>query len=118
QTEPLTAIDAGSHPLPPPAILEVPRHRLAQPGIERFARRPAQLSPNSRRVDGVTEIVARAIRHESDQRLVPSHRRVGAQLVEQRTNLADDVDIAALAVATDEIRFADSPKREHRENGV
>ena len=57
------------HALPPGAVGEVPRHRLAETRLERVPWPPAQLRPQLRRVDGVAQVVPRPVGHEGDEPL-------------------------------------------------
>src|ERR1700759_1192423 len=60
---------ARAHLLDPFGVIEIPAHRLAQPGRKRLGRRPAELVAQLGRVDGVAQIVPRAVLDERDQRL-------------------------------------------------
>src|SRR5262245_57345913 len=82
EPEPLAIVTPCLNPLAPVSMVEVPLDRLAQTGIERALRRPAELTSNLGRVDRIAPIVARAIGHE---RLQAGVRRVlRSELVEHR----------------------------------
>src|SRR5574342_1071964 len=81
------AVLAGEDALPPPAVLPVPRHRGAEPVLERTAGRPAQLTPRLRRVDGVAPVVAGPVGDEPHQR---------SRLAEEVEDAVDDVQVLPL----------------------
>ena len=87
--------------------------RLAQPGVERVARRPSELAADLRRVDRVAPIVARAIGHE---RLQSGMRRIlRPQLVERVADPIDDLEVGALVAAADIVLSAGDAVRQHEQ---
>ncbi len=72
------AIRTALHALHPLVVGQVPLDRLAQAGLERFLRPPAEFGGELAGVDRVAAVVARAILDERDQRRMGLVRRVGS----------------------------------------
>src|SRR5260370_31983468 len=70
QPESLAAVGAAHDALPPPPVVEVPAHGLAQAVVEIVPRPPAELVLDLAGVDGVARIMARPVRDRLDQLFV------------------------------------------------
>src|SRR6185312_6673421 len=97
--EPRAAVAPGPDRLPPPAVIEIPGDRIAQPGLEGMAGLPAQFAADFRGVDRIAPVVAGPVRDKSDQLRVRPMRRARPELVEQPADCNHDLKIGALAVA-------------------
>ena len=97
-------ITAIQHLLPPGFIGQVPLNGFAHPAGKRFVRRPAQLTLNFRRIDGVAGIVAGPVTDEFDQAVA---RRVrGHQFVKDRADPAHDIDVPPFVASADIVGLA------------
>src|SRR5271166_6843021 len=105
--EALAGIDLVAQRPPPPFVVEIPPHRLLNAGVEGFERLPAKLALELRRVDGVAQIVPRAVRDELDERFVRTLHR--PQFVEDGADALDDVNVAPLVAPADVVFLADPP---------
>src|SRR5690606_35785691 len=105
EPKPLAAITAIADAFPPGAIVDVPVHRLFEPGLEGFLRTPAEFAPDLGRVDGIAQVVAGSVGHEFDQFLVPARR---IDPVEDRADPAHDIDVGPLGIAADIVLLADA----------
>src|SRR6185437_17010773 len=105
------AVFAALHLGDPVAMLHVPAHGPLEPGIERLARRPAEIAPDPRRIDRVAPVVAGPVRHVCDERAVAAVAR--PRLLECIAEGMDHVDVAALGVAADVVGLAGLAALEH-----
>ena len=80
--------------LPPPFILEIPANGLFDPAFEILLRFPTKLAFELRRINGIANVVTRAIGYELDQVAPRMLRR--SKAVERFADGVDDVDIAPL----------------------
>jgi hypothetical protein len=112
------AIGSTHDPLPPGAIVEEPAHGVAQAGLERMARLPAELAPDLGGIDRIARVVARPVGNEFDEPFVRPVRALRQHLVEQRADRAHHLDVSALAVAADIVGLARSALREHRSQSL
>src|SRR5690606_35615490 len=83
KAEALAAIGAGTHPLPPLSIVEIPLDGFAQAGVETFARLPAKLAPDLGRIYRVARVMAGAVCDKGDEIGVRPVGRMRQQLVQK-----------------------------------
>src|SRR3569832_2034808 len=79
EPQPLPAITAVQHALPPHAIVQIPHHCLAQPRFEALLRPPAELALELARVDGVTRAGAGPVGDDCDELRMRPVRRLRQQ---------------------------------------
>src|SRR5262245_53321117 len=92
-------------------MLQIPADRVAQAGLERGTRRPAERALGSRSVDRVAAIVTGTI---GDERLEPVMAdRSRLQLVEDVADAVDDLAIGPFVVAADVVFLASPPVLQH-----
>src|ERR1700730_16199136 len=99
--ETLASVSARPDWLPPPLVVKVPRDRLAQPGVKRLARLPAQLVSDFGGIHGIAAVVPWSIGNEGYQPLVRPMRRGRQHLVEQSADRGHDTEIGPLGIAAD-----------------
>src|SRR3569832_926729 len=109
EPQPLTAITAVQHALPPLTVIQIPLHRLAQARFEALLRPPAELAFDLARVDGVTLVVAGPVRDEGDELRMGPVCRLRQQFVEQRAKRLNLLLNGALVVPPDVVGLADLP---------
>src|SRR6266404_8368420 len=95
--ETLARIDLFTQWAPPPIVFEIPGDGFLDPGFECLLRAPAELSFELGRIHGVTEIMARPIRHEGDE--VGIARVMWSMEIESRTDGFHDLQIGAFGGA-------------------
>jgi len=81
ESQALTVVAAGLNGAAPVAVRDIPFDSLAQAAVERARGSPAKLSPDLRRVNRITPVVAWTIGHEGLQRAIRRARRL--RLVER-----------------------------------
>src|SRR3954466_4361924 len=114
QAEPFAAVAARLYGLAPGAMAEIPAHGGAQPLLEALPRRPAELAPGLRVVDGVAAVVARAVGDEGLEVPVGGDAAGGGRGVAARRPLAlqdvaegvDDLQVGALAPSAQVVALA------------
>src|SRR6056297_2153379 len=84
---------------PPVLVRQIPVDGARQPLLDRDRGLPAQLIPDAAGVDGITQVMSGPVRDEGDQPVM--RRALGAALIQQGADRADQIDIAPLVVATD-----------------
>src|SRR5207253_1838152 len=87
----------------PALMVEVPLHGFCQAALEGFPRRPAQLALDLAGVDGVAVIVAGSIGHKRDELTMRHVGRLRHELIEQRTERFDHLDVPSLIPPADVI---------------
>src|SRR4051812_6003914 len=105
QSQALAVINTGAQRLPPCLIAEEPFDGPAQAGFEGDLWFPAQIAPDLGCVDGVAQVVARPVSHIGDQ--VAAGFGYRQHVVQRVADGMDDLQIAALGVATDIVLLAD-----------
>lgn len=94
---------------PPVAVLKIPLNRLLDAVFELRLRLPAEFVVNLRRVDGVTAVMALAVRDVLNQVLA---------LAEFLEDGLDDIDIRAFIVSADVVDFADTALLQDEVDGM
>src|SRR5690606_29634981 len=90
--------------------LEIPKHRLSQPRLERLARAPAERRDLAD-VVRIAPVVARAVGDVADQ---PGMRGgAGPRFVEQRADLLHHLVVRALGLAADVVRLPGPAARQY-----
>lgn len=88
-------------------MVQVPFNGLADPRVECFFRRPAEVVVDLTGVDGVAEVVAGAILDVCDQDAIGAAVGSGAHFVQQVAEGMYHLDVLLLVMASDVVGLAD-----------
>ena len=93
---------------PPCLVRQIPRHGLTHAGSEGLSRRPAQLTGNLRGINGIAQIVARAVGNKGDQVAIVRHalRLIRRQRFEQFANGFHHLDVFTFVMTADIVSLA------------
>ena len=104
---------------PPWLVLKIPGDCFEQARIQRLSRHITKLTTDTIRIDRVTTVMARPIGNEIDQGCVflpvrgrtiretfPQSFILRKELVYQKANLCDDLDVTTLIATTNVVGFA------------
>src|SRR5262249_9160198 len=109
QTQPLAPVNARGRALDPARIVQIPLDRGPQPASQVPLGPPVELAPRLGRVDRIAAVVPWPVLDEGHQRRARPAGRVAAQLVDDRAQRADHLQVGALAVAADIVGLARPP---------
>src|SRR5258708_7757180 len=112
------AIAAAGDITDPIFVFKIPADGLADAVVKCLQRTPVEFALDFARVHRVPAVVARAVFDKSDELAVWHSGVVRAQLVQQITNGADNLEVPFFASPTDVVGFPDSALGEHRANGA
>src|SRR5258708_152891 len=112
------AIAAAGDITDPIFVFKIPADGLADAALKCLQRTPVEFALDFARVHRVPAVVARAVFDKSDELAVWHSGVVRAQLVQQITNGADNLEVPFFASPTDVVGFPDSALGEHRANGA
>src|ERR1700730_15533175 len=113
ESQSLAIVAAGLDGVAPVTVRDIPFDGLAQAAIEGARRCPAELSPDLRRVNRVSPVVAGSIGHEGLERAIRHPRRL--RLVERLADAVDNLEIGALVPAADIVLPARLPFAQHEQ---
>src|ERR1700693_5887049 len=90
-------------------MVEIPAHRLREPGGERLARAPAELLSDLRRIDRIAAVVPGPVGDEGDEAPVAAFAR--ANLLQRVAQGMHDLEVAPLGIGPDVVGLAGPPAR-------
>src|SRR5262249_22992918 len=110
----LVGVVCGQQRLPPGTVIEVPLHSRIEASFKRVVRRPTDLGIKLSKIDGVTEIVARAIGHEADELAMRRAVWLWYEMIHCIADCSDHIDIAMFSFAADVVRLAHAAAFQHQ----
>src|SRR5690606_8102577 len=107
------SILTGPYSIDPGRLIEIEAHCFDEPAFEGLDRHETTFVLDTCWIDGVPEVMARAIGDERDE-VQQTVQRASRLLSDYPAYRSDDVDVAAFGSASDVVRLTDPPLLDHR----
>ena len=99
-------------------LSQIPFHGLHDAGFEVFIRMPAEFRRNFGGVDGIAQVVARAVGNKGHEFFVLRAVLARAAFIQNGADRVQDLEIVPLVVAADVVGFAASALMENEIHGL